>query len=135
MEICGYVFFVKQKTAYEVRISDWSSDVCSSDLLHVGRVAARQLANPGVRTGRDPHRGLEPGGVPAPPPTSDRGLTLRLGDRSHDLRLRERGAFEELASEGARPVRINLPARQQDALLPQVAVCAPGVRVASVPVY
>src|SRR3546814_1721533 len=27
-------FFVKQKTAYEVRISDWSSDVCSSDLLH-----------------------------------------------------------------------------------------------------
>src|SRR3546814_9628904 len=27
-----YVFFFKQKTAYEVRISDWSSDVCSSDL-------------------------------------------------------------------------------------------------------
>src|SRR3546814_3934399 len=31
------VFFFKQKTAYEVRISDWSSDVCSSDLaLDVG---------------------------------------------------------------------------------------------------
>src|SRR3546814_2450853 len=28
------IFFVKQKTAYELRISDWSSDVCSSDLLH-----------------------------------------------------------------------------------------------------
>src|SRR3546814_6215743 len=27
-------FFVKQKTAYEMRISDWSSDVCSSDLQH-----------------------------------------------------------------------------------------------------
>src|SRR3546814_2396949 len=27
-------FFFKQKTAYELRISDWSSDVCSSDLLH-----------------------------------------------------------------------------------------------------
>src|SRR3546814_5094043 len=27
------VFFFKQKTAYELRISDWSSDVCSSDLL------------------------------------------------------------------------------------------------------
>src|SRR3546814_18179856 len=27
------VFFCKQKTAYEMRISDWSSDVCSSDLL------------------------------------------------------------------------------------------------------
>src|SRR3546814_6410517 len=28
-----FFFFFKQKTAYEVRISDWSSDVCSSDLL------------------------------------------------------------------------------------------------------
>src|SRR3546814_7863751 len=28
-----YFFFFKQKTAYEMRISDWSSDVCSSDLL------------------------------------------------------------------------------------------------------
>src|SRR3546814_14686242 len=28
-------FFFKQKTAYEMRISDWSSDVCSSDLEHV----------------------------------------------------------------------------------------------------
>src|SRR3546814_9511750 len=31
-----YFFFFKQKTAYEMRISDWSSDVCSSDLV-VGR--------------------------------------------------------------------------------------------------
>src|SRR3546814_4765568 len=29
---CVSVFFFKQKTAYEMRISDWSSDVCSSDL-------------------------------------------------------------------------------------------------------
>src|SRR3546814_15591311 len=29
---CMYFFFFKQKTAYEMRISDWSSDVCSSDL-------------------------------------------------------------------------------------------------------
>src|SRR3546814_5352044 len=28
-------FFFKQKTAYEMRISDWSSDVCSSDLGHM----------------------------------------------------------------------------------------------------
>src|SRR3546814_4033065 len=27
------IFFFKQKTAYELRISDWSSDVCSSDLV------------------------------------------------------------------------------------------------------
>src|SRR3546814_11266744 len=30
-------FFVKQKTAYDMRISDWSSDVCSSDLLDYSR--------------------------------------------------------------------------------------------------
>src|SRR3546814_13358378 len=37
-----FVFFFKQKTAYEMRISDWSSDVCSSDLglllAEVGRL-------------------------------------------------------------------------------------------------
>src|SRR3546814_2886640 len=30
-------YFFKQKAAYEVRISDWSSDVCSSDLVAAGR--------------------------------------------------------------------------------------------------
>src|SRR3546814_9678661 len=30
-----FFFFFKQKTAYELRISDWSSDVCSSDLIDV----------------------------------------------------------------------------------------------------
>src|SRR3546814_9206133 len=41
------VFFFKQKTAYEMRISDWSSDVCSSDLLVDGEavehIAARRV--------------------------------------------------------------------------------------------
>src|SRR3546814_20074656 len=32
-----YVFLCKQKTAYEMRISDWSSDVCSSDLDRLAR--------------------------------------------------------------------------------------------------
>src|SRR3546814_18623448 len=32
-------FFFKQKTAYDMRISDWSSDVCSSDLAQIGEVA------------------------------------------------------------------------------------------------
>src|SRR3546814_2381425 len=39
-------FFFKQKTAYEMRISDWSSDVCSSDLLRklcVGVESVEQL--------------------------------------------------------------------------------------------
>src|SRR3546814_6398350 len=32
-----WMFFFRQKTAYEMRISDWSSDVCSSDLFDGGR--------------------------------------------------------------------------------------------------
>src|SRR3546814_3833605 len=37
------IFFFKQKTAYEMRISDWSSDVCSSDLIDDGgEVIAQQ---------------------------------------------------------------------------------------------
>src|SRR3546814_16402627 len=34
MLLC-FFFFFKQKTAYEMRISDWSSDVCSSDLVDI----------------------------------------------------------------------------------------------------
>src|SRR3546814_8980008 len=40
-----FLFFFKQKTAYEMRISDWSSDVCSSDLDHP-RLVARGAAQP-----------------------------------------------------------------------------------------
>src|SRR3546814_3320873 len=43
---CSFFFF-KQKTAYEMRISDWSSDVCSSDLTATSRFL------PALRTGVD----------------------------------------------------------------------------------
>src|SRR3546814_3441091 len=42
-------FFFKQKTAYEMRISDWSSDVCSSDLSLFRQPAIRR---PGLRSRR-----------------------------------------------------------------------------------
>src|SRR3546814_3797840 len=38
-----WFFFFKQKTAYEVRISDWSSDVCSSDLFRVAHVLVQPV--------------------------------------------------------------------------------------------
>src|SRR3546814_3833362 len=55
--IFGFMFFFfKQKTAYEMRISDWSSDVCSSDLLkqtvllenlqRIGHVAPERVLPP-----------------------------------------------------------------------------------------
>src|SRR3546814_2753877 len=44
-----FIFFFKQKTAYEMRISDWSSDVCSSDLR-----AARTARLGSLNTGMPP---------------------------------------------------------------------------------
>src|SRR3546814_11198297 len=43
-------FFFKQKTAYEMRISDWSSDVCSSDLVVAANetVLTQSLGEPGT---------------------------------------------------------------------------------------
>src|SRR3546814_19134935 len=50
-----YSFFFKQKTAYEMRISDWSSDVCSSDLALAAQAAqrAQRLREQGQRLHRD----------------------------------------------------------------------------------
>src|SRR3546814_12488166 len=42
----SYFFFFKQKTAYEMRISDWSSDVCSSDLFARAYQIAGVIAHP-----------------------------------------------------------------------------------------
>src|SRR3546814_6865012 len=38
-----FFFFFKQKTAYEMRISDWSSDVCSSDLTAMSKASAHRV--------------------------------------------------------------------------------------------
>src|SRR3546814_5976210 len=37
------VFFFKQETAYDMRISDWSSDVCSSDLITIEDIALQKI--------------------------------------------------------------------------------------------
>src|SRR3546814_5281955 len=43
-------FFFKQKTAYEMRISDWSSDVCSSDLDRTWGYSRRERSRPNMTT-------------------------------------------------------------------------------------
>src|SRR3546814_10529114 len=50
-----YFFFFKQKTAYEMRISDWSSDVCSSDLRGLLDI---MLARRAARVDVDRHQSL-----------------------------------------------------------------------------
>src|SRR3546814_14942228 len=72
-----FIFFFKQKTAYEMRISDWSSDVCSSD-LPAGAGGAGLRDHGGVER-IDPRRALlgrspGPGGqVCSPHRGADRG--------------------------------------------------------------
>src|SRR3546814_17215688 len=58
--VCLFVFFCfKQKTAYEMRISDWSSDVCSSDLaITKCRIAPSYPSRPAAG-GRGRERDLE----------------------------------------------------------------------------
>src|SRR3546814_10587204 len=62
-----FIFFFKQKTAYEMRISDWSSDVCSSDLPEIDH---RNRAGSRLREFRQFFNGVqktyrhEPGSIP-----------------------------------------------------------------------
>src|SRR3546814_8749259 len=63
--VVGVFFFFKQKTADEVRISDWSSDVCSSDLLPFGGAIGHR-----VTSRSDSHHGAAPGSVAVTPSNS-----------------------------------------------------------------
>src|SRR3546814_7538250 len=63
-----WFFIFKQKTAYEMRISDWSSDVCSSDLFST---ALRQSAHPlRVATSQSYRQWLIPFAPPSMPSKS-----------------------------------------------------------------
>src|SRR3546814_6676801 len=73
--ILSFFFLFKQKTAYEMRISDWSSDVCSSD-LHDGVAGGASLRLPP----RQPHR--RPGGA-APRRRAERRPALDDGRGGH----------------------------------------------------
>src|SRR3546814_6424438 len=57
---CFVFFFFKQKTAYEMRISDWSSDVCSSDLLESEGAEHVRRAIADIRTAVPPNATLLP---------------------------------------------------------------------------
>src|SRR3546814_8637007 len=76
-------FFFKQKTAYEMRISDWSSDVCSSDLFQLWvRAWPRWLSLVGwvARKADQPLDALRP----HPPSSSERGKpTISPDGRDH----------------------------------------------------
>src|SRR3546814_20534240 len=85
-------FFFKQKTAYEMRISDWSSDVCSSDLVEQYAAAAVDL------------RVDEAGQQPAAPQ-----VDLALGGRIAGIRDRSENAVDH-----GQIRRLDGAARQRD---------------------
>src|SRR3546814_3234430 len=74
--LCAFIvlfFFFKQKTAYEMRISDWSSDVCSSDLDLAALADLADLADLHLRC----DRWVEVGQT----------VKNRLQSRSHQIQL------------------------------------------------
>src|SRR3546814_20812875 len=96
----SFFFFFKQKTAYEMRISDWSSDVCSSDLAppqpgdDAGEDRAHRphLPDRGNHRQQDPHRPVRAG------PQNRRELRLqqlRLLQRKADRPQAEGGVSSE----------------------------------------
>src|SRR3546814_1433680 len=65
-------FFFKQKTAYEMRISDWSSDVCSSDLAFMPRPVLRPCSPPRRCPGSSPPPPAYGWRLPPPPRSEER---------------------------------------------------------------
>src|SRR3546814_4899405 len=77
-----YVFFFKQKTAYEMRISDWSSDVCSSDLAQ-SRAKALAKMQPIAAALEDPSLSFA---FPDPPELRPPLITLDMAAVGYDER-------------------------------------------------
>src|SRR3546814_3186136 len=102
-----FFFFFKQKTAYEMRISDWSSDGCSSDLPHlaVGADAGRVqicICQPGIHVlRRRGSRGEE----------RDGQLSRADSDLRRDRRLRDPGSGTGAAAAGHERLRPGLRRR------------------------
>src|SRR3546814_8209261 len=107
-------FFFKQKTAYEMRISDWSSDVCSSDLYDNSTMPAVVFTDPQVASvgltetaaqakGLDVKVSLLPlDAVPRALAARDtRGLIKLVADKASDRLL----GGQIMAPEGAEPIR------------------------------
>src|SRR3546814_4767235 len=96
------MFMFKQKTAYWLRISDWSSDVCSSDLArhHLGRNGCAVEQYRPVARGPWPLAGSQGGVLHAQPPRirrTDGGLLQRpVHPCEHQLSLPPRGGVLHL---------------------------------------
>src|SRR3546814_10599780 len=93
-------FFFKQKTAYEMRISDWSSDVCSSDLRQMRERMAKTLPSREGSDSSGDNSGTTSSAPPAPP--SDQRAsgeeTVHSGKSKERSRSEERRVGKECVS-------------------------------------
>src|SRR3546814_5444393 len=104
-ESCCFLF-VKQKTAYEMRISDWSSDVCSSDLAQDTGSAAPEVCLRGEQAGDRPDgrdrpdlgRRVCPAGGGGGDHLADPGRARRRGAGARAVRARSEEHTSELQS-------------------------------------
>src|SRR3546814_8991129 len=83
-----YFFFFKQKTAYEMRISDWSSDVCSSDLLALEELEGEAEVADSRTADRAPAERVSPvRALPDHLPRAERRIEPEAGSRSEERRV------------------------------------------------
>src|SRR3546814_20377899 len=97
LQLCFYeewsLFFFKQKTAYEMRISDWSSDVCSSDLPDHGDegVIAHRIGGRGLKAVDEQRRErADERPAPAQPAACDEGGAPQAGEQEQEQPAVER---------------------------------------------
>src|SRR3546814_7024733 len=79
LSLCCVFFVFKQKTAYEMRISDWSSDVCSSDLSAAGPPRRPPASSPWPSTSFPSPTTTTPPSSRPPPTPSARSAERRVG--------------------------------------------------------
>src|SRR3546814_5381415 len=106
MTECLVLFLFKQKTAYEMRISDWSSDVCSSDLDLAGAVLGEVEAQQPGAAAHDAGQFL--GVVELQPERDAEPLAQRRRDQSRPGGRRHQGERRQVDAD--RPRRRTLDA-------------------------
>src|SRR3546814_8810750 len=124
--MCSVFFCFKQNTAYEMRISDWSSDVCSSDLLVAPGPDAAQLDRILTIAARTPDHGkLAPWRFVVVPEARRDAFAALL----HDAYLAERPAAKRLELEAVEQFARQAPTLVVALSAPTIGrahVCTPG---------
>src|SRR3546814_9134379 len=114
-----FIFVFKQKTAYEMRIRDWSSDVCSSDLTHILMLDDRSITDATIGYIRSQHINAEAA------LRKTRDALIAVFEQMDDAYLRTRR--DDVAHVCARIPRVLMRSERQ---LPQKADNDPFVMVA-----